>query len=88
MAELEYLRDTAYPVLAAAAQPLGGAAAAFSGRSEENARQAKEDLFSVPEQPQGARRRPGRPARPDVHGASKEAEEKKLRAGRGQRTRS
>ncbi len=47
VAELEYLRDTGFPFLLQRLNRLEVLLAAFSGRSEENAREAKEDLFSV-----------------------------------------
>jgi hypothetical protein len=47
VAELEYLRDTGVPFLLQRLNRLEVLLLAFSGRSEENARQAKELLFSV-----------------------------------------
>jgi thioesterase domain-containing protein len=47
VAELEYLRDTGYPYLMQRLNRLEVALAAWSGRTEENARRAKDDLFGV-----------------------------------------
>jgi hypothetical protein len=47
LAELEYLRDTGFPFLLQRLNRWEVLLLAFSGRSEENARQAKEFLFSV-----------------------------------------
>ncbi len=47
LAELEYLRDTGFPFLLQRLNRLEVLLLAFSGRSEENARQAKELLFGV-----------------------------------------
>ncbi len=47
MAELEYLRDTGFPFLLQRLNRWEVLLMAFSGRSEENARQAKELLFGV-----------------------------------------
>jgi hypothetical protein len=47
VAELEYLRDTGYPFLLQRLNRLEVMLLAFSGRTEENARIAKELLFSV-----------------------------------------
>jgi hypothetical protein len=47
VAELEYLRDTGFPFLLQRLNRLEVLLLAYSGRSEENARQAKELLFGV-----------------------------------------
>jgi hypothetical protein len=47
MAELEYLRDVGFPLILQRLNRLEVMLMAFSGRSEENARQAKELLFGV-----------------------------------------
>jgi hypothetical protein len=47
LAELDYLRDTGFPFLLQRLNRLEVLLTAFSGRSEENARQAKELLFTV-----------------------------------------
>ena len=47
VAELEYLRDTGYPFLLQRLYRLEVMLSAYSGRSEENARKAKELLFGV-----------------------------------------
>ncbi len=47
MAELEYLRDVQYPATLARLKRMEVLLAAWSGRSEENARRAQDDLFGV-----------------------------------------
>src|SRR5436309_3222593 len=47
MAELDYLRDTGFPYLLQRLYRWEVMLAAYSGRSDENARQAKEFFFSV-----------------------------------------
>src|SRR5262249_22571737 len=47
LAELEYLRDTGFPLLMQRLNRLEVMLLAYSGRSEENARKAKELLFGV-----------------------------------------
>ncbi len=47
MAELGYLRDVQYPYTLSRLRRLDSLLTAWSGRSEENARRAKEDLFGV-----------------------------------------
>jgi hypothetical protein len=47
IAELEYLRDTGYPFLLQRLHRMEVMLSVFSGRSEENARRAKDDLFGI-----------------------------------------
>ncbi|HEY7314920.1 MAG TPA: S46 family peptidase [Gemmataceae bacterium] len=79
LAELDYLRDTGFPFLLQRLNRWEVLLSAFSGRSEENARQAKELLFGV----QNSRKaRVGGLAAlldPDLMARKKE-QEKKLRA--------
>ena len=85
VAELEYLRDIGFPFLLQRLNRLEVLLPVYSGRSEENARQAKE----------AALRRRRTAARPAIGGlaglldpaimAQEEAEEKKLRDGRRRR---
>ncbi len=45
--ELEYLRDVSYPYMLSRLRRLDSVLTAWSGRSEENARRAREDFFGV-----------------------------------------
>jgi hypothetical protein len=78
VAELEYLRDIGYPSLLQRLNRLEVLLSSFSGRSEENARQAKELLFTVQNSRKARVGQLGGLLDPDLM-ARKKAEEKKLR---------